>query len=112
MKIQSLVAGVIVFAALSSVAEPGSARTDTITLTQPPGTDFTTGAPLTNPSMNANTIKEAQSTLATRGYNVVPTGQYDSQTIDAIKDFQADIGLEQSGTLDEATLKALNITER
>jgi peptidoglycan hydrolase-like protein with peptidoglycan-binding domain len=58
--------------------------------------------------LSTDDVMQVERVLAQRGYNVGPIdGKRDSALDDAIGKFQKDIGIEQSGHLDMATLNAL-----
>ncbi|QIL82557.1 peptidoglycan-binding protein [Diaphorobacter sp. HDW4A] len=52
--------------------------------------------------------REAQARLQEMGYNVVPDGSMGAKTMNAIRAYQKDQGLSQSGRLDKATVDALS----
>lgn len=57
-------------------------------------------------------IKEIQTALATRGYNVEPNGVWDSRSVEAVKKFQDDNEIKNltgKGKLDSLTLIALGL---
>lgn len=54
-------------------------------------------------------VRDVQSALSSRGYDVQVDGIMGSNTQDALRRFQRDEGLEETGQLDQATLQALNI---
>jgi murein L,D-transpeptidase YcbB/YkuD len=56
------------------------------------------------------TVRSAQAALNDKGYNVGSVdGQWGPNTQSAVRQFQADRGLTQSGTLDSSTLAALGV---
>ena len=55
------------------------------------------------------TVRSAQAALNDQGYNVAVDGQFGPNTQSAVRRFQADRGLAQTGTLDGATLSALGV---
>jgi peptidoglycan hydrolase-like protein with peptidoglycan-binding domain len=57
-----------------------------------------------------STVRNAQAALNQQGYSVSSVdGQWGPNTQGAVRQFQADRGLTQSGTLDSATLAALGV---
>lgn len=57
-----------------------------------------------------STVRSAQAALNDQGYNVgAVDGQWGPNTQSAVRRFQAERGLTQSGTLDGATLSALGV---
>ncbi len=54
-------------------------------------------------------VRDVQSALSERGFDVSVDGILGPQTQDALRRFQSEQGLEQSGSLDQATLRALNV---
>ena len=57
-----------------------------------------------------STVRSAQAALNQQGYSVGSVdGQWGPNTQSAVRQFQADRGLTQSGTLDSATLAALGV---
>lgn len=58
---------------------------------------------------SATQIKDVQSALSSRGYDVEVDGVMGSNTKDALRRFQRDEGITETGELDQATLQALNI---
>ena len=62
-------------------------------------------------STSASTVRSAQDALNAQGYNVGEAdGQWGPNTLSAVRRFQAEKGLAQSGTLDSSTLAALGVT--
>lgn len=61
-------------------------------------------------NLSSNQISDAQTALSDRGYDLSVDGVVGPETRTAIKRFQAENGIPQSGELDTATLNALNIT--
>jgi len=62
-------------------------------------------------SMSGSTVRDAQDALNAQGYSVgAADGQWGPNTSSAVRRFQADKGLTQSGTLDSSTLAALGVT--
>ena len=58
-----------------------------------------------------STVRSAQDALNAQGYSVgAVDGQWGPNTSSAVRRFQADKGLAQSGTLDSATLAALGVS--
>ena len=58
-----------------------------------------------------STVRSAQDALNTQGYSVgAVDGQWGPNTSSAVRRFQADKGLAQSGTLDSSTLAALGVS--
>lgn len=58
-----------------------------------------------------STVRNAQAALNDKGYSVGSVdGQWGPNTQNAVRQFQADKGLTQSGTLDSSTLAALGVT--
>lgn len=61
-------------------------------------------------SASDSTVRNAQAALNNQGYNAgAVDGQWGPNTQSAVRRFQADRGLAQSGTLDGATLNALGM---
>lgn len=72
------------------------------------GTDAN-GKVSTTPASD-NTVRSAQAALNDQGYNVgMVDGQWGPNTQSAVRRFQAERGLTQSGTLDRSTLSALGV---
>lgn len=69
----------------------------------------TTNRNARNTSLSSTQITEAQTALSDRGYEISSDGIVGPETKRAIKRFQAENGIPQSGTFDRATLNALNI---
>jgi gas vesicle protein len=62
-------------------------------------------------SRSDSTVRSAQDALNAQGYSVgVVDGQWGPNTQSAVRRFQADKGLAQSGTLDSSTLGALGVS--
>jgi Putative peptidoglycan binding domain len=62
-------------------------------------------------SASSDTVRNAQVALNTQGYNAGPTdGQFGPNTQGAVRRFQNDRGLAQTGTLDGSTLSALGVS--
>lgn len=62
-------------------------------------------------SMSHNTVRSAQDALNAQGYNVgAVDGQMGPNTSSAVRRFQGEKGLAQSGTLDGSTLAALGVS--
>jgi peptidoglycan hydrolase-like protein with peptidoglycan-binding domain len=62
-------------------------------------------------SMQDSTVRSAQAALNDQGYSVGEVdGLWGPQTLSAVRRFQADKGLAQSGTLDSSTLAALGVS--
>lgn len=60
---------------------------------------------------SSSTVRSAQDALNTQGYNVgAVDGQLGPNTQGAVRRFQADKGLAQSGALDSSTLAALGVS--
>ena len=58
-----------------------------------------------------STVRDAQAALNSQGYSAgMVDGRWGPSTQNAVRRFQSDRGLEQSGTLDSATLSALGVT--
>ena len=55
------------------------------------------------------TVRSAQTALNDQGYNVAVDGQFGPNTQSAVRRFQADRGIAQTGTLDSSTLSALGV---
>jgi peptidoglycan hydrolase-like protein with peptidoglycan-binding domain len=73
------------------------------------GTDAN-GKVTTTPAKDG-TVKNAQVALNNQGYNVGSAdGQYGPNTQSAVRRFQAERGLTQTGTLDDSTLTALGVS--
>lgn len=61
-------------------------------------------------SRSDSTVRSAQDALIAQGYSVgAADGQWGPNTMSAVRRFQADKGLAQSGTLDNSTLAALGV---
>lgn len=76
-------------------------HTETDTIVQPKNTPV---------KLNSTVIENAQRVLAEKGYDPGPAdGALGPQTRAAVKKFQADQNLAQSGQLDQKTLAALNV---
>lgn len=74
------------------------------------GTNATAyGVPAANAPMSANQIRSAQSALSTSGYATQADGVLGGRTADAIRSYQRNNGLTQSGVFDDATLRALQL---
>ena len=59
------------------------------------------------------TVRDAQAALNSQGYSAgMVDGRWGPSTQNAVRRFQSDRGLEQSGTLDSATLNALGVNRR
>lgn len=56
------------------------------------------------------TVRNAQAALNTKGYDIRIDGQWGPNTQNAVRRFQSENGLAQSGRLDSATLTALGVT--
>jgi len=56
------------------------------------------------------TVRNAQAALNTKGYDIRVDGQWGPNTQNAVRRFQSENGLAQSGRLDSATLTALGVT--
>jgi phage tail tape-measure protein len=70
----------------------------------------TDGATRVSSSNQDGTVRNAQAALNQQGYSVGSVdGQWGPNTQSAVRQFQADRGLTQSGTLDAATLAALGV---
>lgn len=62
-------------------------------------------------AMPNGSVRSAQAALNDQGYSAgAVDGQWGPNTQNAVRRFQADKGLEQSGTLDAATLAALGVS--
>ncbi|MFO1324772.1 MAG: peptidoglycan-binding domain-containing protein [Burkholderiales bacterium] len=62
-------------------------------------------------SMGDGTVRNAQAALNGQGYDAgAVDGQFGPNTQGAVRRFQADRGLAQTGTLDDATLAALGVS--
>ncbi len=60
-------------------------------------------------SSRSGTVRSAQLALNNQGYNVSVDGQWGPNTQDAVRKFQAEKGIAQTGTLDGTTLDALGV---
>jgi peptidoglycan hydrolase-like protein with peptidoglycan-binding domain len=58
-----------------------------------------------------STIREAQQALSEKGHQVPADGKLGPKTQAAVKAFQKDQGLQQTGQLDQQTLAALDVGE-
>lgn len=56
-------------------------------------------------------VKDAQSALSSRGYDISVDGVMGSETKNALQEFQKEQGIQETGRLDSATLRALNLQE-
>ena len=66
----------------------------------------------TSASASDSTVRDAQAALNSQGYSAgMVDGRWGPSTQNAVRRFQSDRGLEQSGTLDDATLSALGVTK-
>ena len=66
----------------------------------------------TSASASDSTVRDAQAALNSQGYSAgMVDGRWGPSTQNAVRRFQSDRGLEQSGTLDNATLSALGVTK-
>ena len=73
------------------------------------GTDAN-GKVSTTTSASDATVRDAQVALNSQGYSVgMPDGRWGPNTQNAVRRFQSDRGLAQSGTLDSSTLNALGV---
>ncbi|MEO8506773.1 MAG: peptidoglycan-binding domain-containing protein [Betaproteobacteria bacterium] len=63
----------------------------------------------TSNSSRSGTVRSAQMALNNQGYNVSVDGQWGPNTQDAVRRFQAERGIAQTGTLDGTTLSALGV---
>ena len=73
------------------------------------GTDAN-GKVSTTPAATDGTVRSAQAALNAQSYDAGPVdGQWGPNTQSAVRRFQAERGLNQSGTLDGATLSALGV---
>ena len=62
-------------------------------------------------SQDQDTIKQAQEKLSEKGHQVQADGKMGPKTQAALKDFQKDEGIQQSGKLDQDTLAKLGVNE-
>lgn len=62
-----------------------------------------------NSTLNNDIIRRAQEELNRKGFNVPVNGMLESRTQQAVRNFQRDIGLQPTGSLDKATLNALQV---
>ena len=63
-------------------------------------------------SASDSTVRDAQAALNSQGYSAgMVDGRWGPSTQNAVRRFQSDKGLAQSGTLDSATLNALGVTK-
>ena len=66
----------------------------------------------TSASASDSTVRDAQAALNSQGYSAgMVDGRWGPSTQNAVRRFQSDKGLTQSGTLDSATLNALGVTK-
>jgi peptidoglycan hydrolase-like protein with peptidoglycan-binding domain len=73
------------------------------------GTSHRAGGMVTEQS--SSTVRSAQQALNDRGFNVGSVdGVWGPNTENAVRDFQRAQGLQQTGTLDQATLAALGVS--
>lgn len=63
----------------------------------------------TTQSARNGSVRNAQEALNAQGYNLNVDGQWGPNTQDAVRRFQADKGIAQTGTLDGTTLDALGV---
>lgn len=74
------------------------------------GTDANGKVSSTSASASDSTVRNAQAALNNQGYSVgAVDGQWGPNTQSAVRRFQADHNIAQSGTLDGATLSALGV---
>lgn len=64
-----------------------------------------------HPGDRGDQVLAVQQPLAADGYAITPDGDYGTATTEALKQFQADHGLEADGILGEATYEALMGTD-
>lgn len=85
------------------VGHEGTDASGKVTSTDANGNKMASGA-------SDSTVRSAQAALNDKGYNVGSVdGQWGPNTQSAVRQFQADKGLTQSGTLDSSTLAALGV---
>ena len=87
---------------------PNSTNTDTTNSIQS-STQFQNIGSAATDIPNSGTVLNAQQALITRGYAINPDGVSGPATLNAIRQFQSQNGLSQSGVLDADTLKALSV---
>jgi len=73
------------------------------------GTDANGKVSTTTARPADGTVRNAQAALNTKGYDIRVDGQWGPNTQNAVRRFQAENGLSQSGRLDSATLTALGV---
>ncbi|MCL2632431.1 MAG: peptidoglycan-binding protein [Coriobacteriia bacterium] len=56
-------------------------------------------------------ITTVQTALAALGFRLQISGMLDEETVSALKDFQSNVLLEQSGEPDEATMQAIALLD-
>ena len=67
----------------------------------------------TSANASDSTVRDAQAALNSQGYSAgMVDGRWGPSTQNAVRRFQSDKGLEQSGTLDGATLNALGVNHK
>ncbi len=66
-------------------------------------------ASVSSMGVNADQIRQAQSALSQNGYTIAVDGVLGAETARALRSFQSDKGIRQTGTLDKETMSALNI---
>ena len=113
----SLFAGISIIGQSTSPAPSASPKpvSSTITVAEaknsasPKPATSTKGSPVFRPTKDQ--IKQVQAMLKEKSlYKGEASGTYNDETRDAIRSFQKDNGLKQTGTLNRATLEKMNIT--
>jgi len=61
--------------------------------------------------MTVDKITTVQTALAALGFRLQISGMLDEETVSALKDFQSNVLLEQSGEPDEATMQAIALLD-
>jgi peptidoglycan hydrolase-like protein with peptidoglycan-binding domain len=109
----SLMAGAAVYSQDTTEAKPTQPKTITISEAKPkPAAPPTKTAEKRGPVFRPtkDQIKQAQALLKEKSlYKGEATGTYNDETRDAIRSFQKDGGLKETGTLNRATLEKMNI---
>jgi|FLYM01.1.fsa_nt_gi peptidoglycan hydrolase-like protein with peptidoglycan-binding domain len=67
------------------------------------------GTQMDQKGSDSSQVRDVQSALSSRGYDLEVDGIAGKNTKNALRTFQKDQGLEETGMMDEATLNALNL---
>lgn len=73
------------------------------------GSSTVAAGPTTATTANKDIVRRAQEELGRKGYSVPVTGVMESRTEQALRSFQSDSGIQATGSLDKATLNALQV---